>query len=135
MKFSDRLSDFERSLSILESKLAISADLLLSGIMTELIFTYMNILPNLLRSLLLTSIFSFVTPILLIGVSWTSFALISHFPSLRTIGQFGVAQIWHFLATFGDGHPWQGCLVIAVTFSLVGAMFDTYVFCQNPRGN
>ncbi|MDY7009121.1 MAG: hypothetical protein SWX82_35780 [Cyanobacteriota bacterium] len=95
----------------------------------------MNILPSLLRSLLLTSIFSFVTPILLIGGSWTSFALISHFPTLRTIGQSGAALIWHFLATFGNGHPSQGCLVIAVTFSLVGAMFDTYAFCQNPRGH
>ncbi|GGA58162.1 hypothetical protein CYANOKiyG1_79370 [Okeania sp. KiyG1] len=95
----------------------------------------MNILLNLLRSLLLTSIFSFVTPILLIGASWTSFALISHFPSLRTIGQSGVTQIWHFLAMFGNGHPWQGCLVIAITCSLVGAMFDTYVFCQNSRFN
>ncbi|MDJ0556518.1 MAG: hypothetical protein QNJ68_19165 [Microcoleaceae cyanobacterium MO_207.B10] len=95
----------------------------------------MNILPNFLRSLLLTSIFSFVTPILLIGVSWTSFALISHLPTLQTIGQSGLTQIWYFLGTFGSGHPWQGCLVIAVTCSLVGAMFDGYVLSQNPRGH
>ena len=93
----------------------------------------MIILPNFLRSLLLTSIFSFVTPIMFIGVSWTSFVLISHLPSLQTIGQSGITQIWHFLATFGSGHPWQGCLVIAVTCSLVGAMFDTYVLCQSSR--
>ncbi|NEQ37216.1 MAG: hypothetical protein F6K40_13455 [Okeania sp. SIO3I5] len=95
----------------------------------------MGILTNLLRSLLLTIIFSFITPMMLIGVSWMSFALISHLPSLQRIGQSGSAQIWEFLATFGSGHPWQGCLVIAITCSLVGAMFDTYVFCQNSRFN
>ena len=95
----------------------------------------MNILTDLLRSLLLASIFSFITPMMLIGASWMSFALISHLPSLQTIGQSGIAQIWDFLATFGSGHPWQGCLVIAITCSLVGAMFDTYVFCQNSRFN
>ncbi len=96
---------------------------------------FMNILPNFLLSLLLTSIFSFVIPIMFIGVSWTSCALISHLPSLQRIGQSGIAQIRHLLATFGDGHPWQGCLVIAVTCSVVGAIFDTYVLCQNPRGH
>ncbi|MEB3340220.1 hypothetical protein [Okeania sp.] len=95
----------------------------------------MNILIDLLRSLLLTSIFSFITPMIVIGVSWMSFALISHLPIVQGIGQFGVTQIWQFLATFGSGHPWQGCLVIAITCSLVGAMFDTYVFCQNSRFN
>jgi len=95
----------------------------------------MSILINLLRSLLLTTIFSFITPMMLIGVSWMSFVLISHLPNLQKIGQSGIAQIWQFLATFGSGHPWQGCLVISITCSLVAAMFDTYVFCQNPRGH
>ncbi len=91
----------------------------------------MTILTNLLRSLLLTIIFSFITPVILIGTSWMSFALISSVPSLQGFGQYGTAQMWQFLATFGSGHPWQGCLVIAITCSLVGAMFDTYVFYQN----
>ncbi|MCL2930201.1 MAG: hypothetical protein O4861_07670 [Trichodesmium sp. St16_bin4-tuft] len=91
----------------------------------------MTILTNFLRSLLLTTIFSFITPIILIGVSWTSFAFISRLPSLQGIGQSGITQMWELLATFGSGHPWQGCLVIAITCSLVGAMFDTYVFYQN----
>ena len=95
----------------------------------------MNIVIDFLRSLLLTSIFSFIAPMMLIGASWTSFALISHLPSLQRIGQSGIAQIWEFLATFGSGHPWQGCFVIAITCTLVGAMFDTYVFCQNPKGH
>lgn len=95
----------------------------------------MTILTNLLRSLLLTTIFSFLTPIILIGTSWMSFALISYLPNLQKIGQSGIAQILEFLATFGSGHPWQGCLVIAITCSLVGVMFDTYVFCQNSRFN
>ncbi|MGK7921740.1 MAG: hypothetical protein AB4080_17220 [Trichodesmium sp.] len=95
----------------------------------------MNIVTDFLRSLLLTSIFSFIAPMMLIGASWTSLTLISHFPSLQRIGQSGMTQIWELLATFGSGHPWQGCFVIAITFSLVGAMFDTYVFCQNPKGH
>lgn len=93
----------------------------------------MSIRPNFLRSVLLASIFSFVAPLFFIGTGLTSFYLISHFPTLEGLGRFGADQILKFLATFGSGHPLQGFLVIGVTFSLVGALFDTYACYQNSR--
>ncbi|CBN55383.1 hypothetical protein PN499_16950 [Kamptonema animale CS-326] len=94
----------------------------------------MSIVPNFLRSLLLASLFSFVAPLLLIGVGLSCFYLISHLPYLQEVGHFGAGQILKFLATFGNGSPVEGFLVIGITFSLVGVLFDTYASCQNVRG-
>lgn len=88
----------------------------------------MSILPNFLRSLLLTIIFSFVAPILLLSGALVSLALISYIPGLQGIGQATLGQILQFLATFGSGNPFRGLVVIALTCSLVGALFDTYAF-------
>jgi len=33
-----------------------------------------------------------------------------------------------FLAVFGTGSPLEGVLVIGMTCSIVGALFDTYAF-------
>ncbi|MGE5658973.1 MAG: hypothetical protein ACM37W_20450 [Actinomycetota bacterium] len=104
------------------------------GSLAEFISLPMSIGPNFLRSVLLTSLFSFVVPTLLIGGGWTSFCLISYLPFLKGIGQSGADLIWQFLATFGSGHPLQGFLVIGITFSLVGALFDAYAYHQTPRG-
>ncbi|OCQ97497.1 hypothetical protein BCD67_24605 [Oscillatoriales cyanobacterium USR001] len=94
----------------------------------------MSILPNFLRSLLLASVFSFIAPLLLIGAVLSCFDLISHLPCLQRVGHFGADQILKFLATFGSGSPIEGFLVIGITFSLVGILFDTYAFSQNSRG-
>jgi hypothetical protein len=85
----------------------------------------MSIFPNFLRSLLLTSLLSFVAPLLLIGVGLTSFSLIGLVPALQGVARSGEDQILHFLATFGSGCPLQGCLV--------GALFDTYAAYQHSR--
>jgi hypothetical protein len=94
----------------------------------------MSIVPNFLRSLLLTSVFSFIAPVLLIGAVWSCFDLISYLPCLQAVGHFGAEQILKFLATFGNGRPIEGFLVIGITFSLVGVLFDTYALSQNSRG-
>jgi len=94
----------------------------------------MSIVPNFLRSLLLTSVFSFVAPLLLIGAGLSCFYLISHLPCLQELGHFGADRILKFLATFGSGRPIEGFLVIGITFSLVGVLFDTYTLCLNSRG-
>ena len=93
----------------------------------------MSIFPNFLRSVLLTSLLSFVAPILLIGAGLTGFSLIGLVPALQGVGHSGEEMIWQFLATFGSGCPLQGFLVIGVTFGLVGALFDTYASFGHSR--
>lgn len=96
----------------------------------------MNILSNLLRSLLLTSLLSFSAPLVLVGGMLVIFSLIGYVPFLETLGQVSVAQILKFLSTFGSGHPFQGLVVIGFACGLVGALFDAYTFYryQNLRG-
>lgn len=96
----------------------------------------MSIFPYFLLSLLLTSIFCFVAPIFLIGIGLSGFGLISFLPSFAAIGQSGLTIIEYFLSTFGSGNPLLGCLAIGITFSLVGILFDSYVWYQKqPRGH
>lgn len=97
----------------------------------------MSIFPNFFRSLLLTSAFSFVTPILLLGGMLGGSSLVRYIPGLEIIGQCGAQYIWQFLAIFGSGSPSEGILAIALSFGLVGALFDTYAFYryQTLRGN
>jgi len=54
----------------------------------------MSILPNFLRSLLLTSVFSFVAPIVLVGGAWISLSLIGYIPGLE--GKSIAEQILQF---------------------------------------
>ena len=88
----------------------------------------MSISPSYLRSLVLTIIFSFIAPMLLVGGALISFFLISHLPGFQRMGQTAAEQIVQFLATFGSHNPWRGLVVISFTCSLVGALFDTYTF-------
>ena len=93
----------------------------------------MSIFPNFLRSLLITSLLSFVAPLLLIGAGLTSCSLLCLVPALQAVGRSGEDQIVQFLATFGSGCPLQGFLVIGLAFGLVGALFDTYAAYQHSR--
>ncbi len=96
----------------------------------------MSILSNFLRSLLLSIILSFVAPMLLVGVLVASTSLIGYIPGMQGIASAIANQILQFLATFGSDSPFQGLLVISLTCSLVGGLFDTYAFYryQNLRG-
>ena len=97
----------------------------------------MSILPNFLRSVMLTIVLSFVAPISLVGGALVSLALIGCIPGPKAIAQLIAEQILQFLATFGSGSPFRGLIVISLTCSLVGALFDTYAFYryQSLRGN
>ncbi|NET58540.1 MAG: hypothetical protein F6K47_21025 [Symploca sp. SIO2E6] len=88
----------------------------------------MSILPSFLRSLVLTTLLSFLTPILLVTALLTAISVITYVPGLKTIGSTGNTHLLDFLAAFGSGSPLEGILVIALTCSLVGALFDTYAF-------
>ena len=93
----------------------------------------MSNFPDFLRSLLLTMIFSFLTPVILIAGGLMSFTVISYLPHLATVGQFCSQQILQFLTIFGNGDPIAGSLTIGVACSFVGALFDSYAFCHNQR--
>ena len=88
----------------------------------------MSILPNFLRSLMLTILLSFVAPIFLFGGVLVSLCLIGYIPGIERVAQVIAEQILQFLATFGRRNPFQGLVVIALTCSFVGALFDTYAF-------
>lgn len=100
-------------------------------------FSPMSILPNLLRSLILTSIFSFFSPILLIGTILASLTMVEHIPRLEPFGRLGIEQTTYFLAVFGSGSAIRGLLIIGLVVTLVGILFDAYTFYrfQNIRDN
>ncbi|MCC5631274.1 hypothetical protein [Nostoc sphaeroides] len=95
----------------------------------------MAIFTNFLRSLLLTIIFSFAAPMLLVGGGILLLSFIGYFPGLQELTEAIATQIIDFLATFGSGTPLRGLFVISLTCSFVGALFDTYVYyrCQILR--
>jgi hypothetical protein len=95
----------------------------------------MSILPTLLRSLFLTIVISFVVPIVLISGVLAFVCVIGYIPGLAMISQTGAADMCQLLATFGGGSPIEGVIVIGLTFSLVGALFDTYNFYSYQHSN
>ncbi|HEY9614496.1 hypothetical protein [Allocoleopsis sp.] len=88
----------------------------------------MSILPNYIRSLVLTILLCFVAPIGVVTALFAALGVISYAPGLESAGQTGTTQVLHFLATFGSGCPVQGIMTIGSTCSVVGALFDTYAF-------
>jgi hypothetical protein len=97
----------------------------------------MSISSAFLRSLLLTSFLSFVTPTLLLGATIVSFAVVGYLPFLESVSRLCIDQILKFLETFGSGNALHGILIIAMTCSLVGTLFDACTFYryQNLRGD
>ncbi|BAY08055.1 hypothetical protein [Calothrix sp. NIES-2098] len=95
----------------------------------------MTIFTNFLRSLVLTIIFSFVVPMFLVGGFLLILSLSGHIPGFQGITEAIATQIIHFLATFGSGTPLRGLVVISLTCSFVGALFDVYAYyrCQILR--
>ncbi|XHX78902.1 MAG: hypothetical protein RBJ76_02915 [Stenomitos frigidus ULC029] len=89
--------------------------------------------PTLVRSLLLTSTFSFAAPMALIGMVLVLLSAIVQIPFAEAIGQTGVAKLLQFLAVFGSGDPFQGALVIGLTCGLVGTLFDAYAFYRHQN--
>jgi hypothetical protein len=97
----------------------------------------MSFLPNLLRSLLLTSLLCFAAPLLILGGLLCSLSALSHIPILQNIADSSMVPIWSFLETFGSGQPLDGMFTIGLTCSLVGTLFDAYAFYryQTLRGH
>lgn len=93
---------------------------------------FMDIEPNFLRSLLLASALGFVAPSLLLGLAIACLWLLGNIPVLAAIGRSGTSALLQFLATFGRGHPIEGVVAIALSCSIVAALFETYAFSQYP---
>ena len=88
----------------------------------------MTIFSNFFRSLVLTTIFSFLVPVFLIGGLLVVLCLFGYVPGLQGIISDVSIQILHFLATFGSGSSFNGLLTIGLTCGFVGALFDIYVY-------
>jgi hypothetical protein len=95
----------------------------------------MTMIMNFLRSLVLTIIFSFVTPLFLIGSFLSLVFLIGYIPGLQGVTEAIADHVLQFLIIFGSGTPLRGLFVICLTCSFVGALFDTYAYyrCQILR--
>ncbi|MBD1869285.1 hypothetical protein H6F93_15875 [Leptolyngbya sp. FACHB-671] len=97
----------------------------------------MSTLPSFLRSILITGIFSFMTPTLFIIGVLLCLSMVGYVPLFSSISQAGLEQITQFLSVFGSGSSVNGLLVIGLVCSLVGILFDTFTFYrhQNLRNN
>lgn len=84
---------------------------------------------NLFRSLFLSVLLSFITPVLLLGGILGSLLAVSYIPGIALLGTIGKELILSFLSTFGEGYPLQGVLTIGVTCGMVGGLFDVFNFC------
>lgn len=83
---------------------------------------------NLFRSLFLSVILSFVTPLLLLSGVLGMLLAVSYIPGIALVGKIGESQLLSFLSTFGDGYPLQGMLTIGFTCATVGGLFDVFNF-------
>ncbi len=84
-----------------------------------------------LRSLFLTSLVSFMTPLLLVGSTIAGLMLVGLVPGLDAFSQQSLGVILLFLQTFGSGKALEGSLVIGGACGVVGGLFDTYIFCHH----
>ncbi|MBD3880808.1 hypothetical protein IFO70_03465 [Phormidium tenue FACHB-886] len=88
----------------------------------------MSNLIHLLRSLLITSIFSFLAPILLISSLSLGLVILKHIPPMEAISQVGSDQLCNFLLIFGSGSSLRGLITLSLVSSLVSVLFDAYTF-------
>lgn len=89
---------------------------------------FMKVSSSVLRSVLLTTFFSFTTPVILTGMILTALWGICWIPGYAELGQLWINQVLQFLAVFGNGHPVNGSLTIGMCWGFVGAMFDLCTF-------
>jgi hypothetical protein len=86
----------------------------------------MSIVPPIVRSVLLTSLLSFVMPWLFVAIALASLCLVSYIPQLTMLGNAGAQLVLQVLATFGSGNALHGITIVGVTCAFVGALFDAF---------
>ncbi len=90
----------------------------------------MTTLRHLLLSLILTSLFCFGIPLVLLGSLLILLFGLQTVPVMGSIAAVGFTQLSWFLEVFGNGSIWEGLWLIGLSWSLVGILFDLYIFCQ-----
>lgn len=86
----------------------------------------MSIVPLFLRSLIVTSLLSFMLPLAILGAVWIILSLVSSISQWSELGAYGQQLLVAFLTTFGTGDPVAGALTIGLTCSFVGSLFDLF---------
>lgn len=82
---------------------------------------------QLFSSLLLTLGICFVTPAISLGMALGALTLGAWSP-LSTISSIGKEYLVDFLVTFGAGDVISGVVIICLTVSIVGGLFDMFTF-------
>jgi len=97
----------------------------------------MNILHSLMFSLLVTAFVSFTTPLIVVGIVLAVLSMLSYIPAFSLWGQGGATHVIAFLSTFGNGYAVEGIMIIGLTCSFVGGLFDLSNFYryQNLRNH
>lgn len=93
----------------------------------------MSILPSFRPSLVLTIVFSFIAPIVLVAGVLGILEIVSIVPRLDITTAAIANAIAQFLATFGSGSSWKGIFILSLTCSFVGALFDGYTFYRYQK--
>jgi len=95
----------------------------------------MNFLSRVIFSLFLTAFISFTAPVVLVGSVLAILSVLSYVPGISLLGHCGATQVLAFLSVFGDGYALEGIVIIGLTCSFVGGLFDLSNFYryQNLR--
>ncbi len=88
----------------------------------------MKITPDLIISLGLAAVISFVFPVTLILLLLGFSFLASLLPSLMLWGNNVNNAVLEFLVVFGNGKPLMGIITLGLTSTLAGILFDIFNF-------
>ncbi|MEM9486229.1 MAG: hypothetical protein AAGA83_21330 [Cyanobacteria bacterium P01_F01_bin.116] len=80
---------------------------------------------QLLSSLILTLVICFIVPAVGLGVVFAALVLGAWSP-LSTLSEIGKDYLVTFLLTFGAGDIIHGVVIICLTVSIVGGLFDLF---------
>jgi hypothetical protein len=87
----------------------------------------LNLQPRFWSSLLLTGLFSFLAPVLLLSSAWLGlYGLEQLLPPCRDLAVGAIDQLQNFLQIFGAGSTWQGLVTLGTAGATVGILFETY---------
>lgn len=86
--------------------------------------------PQLFGSLVLTLVICFVLPAVGLGVAFAALALGAWSP-LSTLSEIGKDCLMNFLITFGAGDSMHGVMIICLTVSIVGGLFELFTFYKH----
>ena len=93
----------------------------------------MNIVSSISRSLILTALLSFISPIIVVGTMLATLLLVSYVPGIESFCQAIIVSIVWFLGVFGTGSAIVGLLIIGFTCGIVGGLFNLYTLSRYQK--